>query len=360
MPFLVPLAISLVLALVAPATPAQAASPAVDAGTLVVLLKSSHEAALVDASSLETVATLPTGRGPHEAAISPDGRLAVVADYGDQTPGHTLTVLDLERARVTRTIDLGELSRPHGLAFLPDGKRLLVTSEVAGRLAIVELSSGRVLAGVPTEGQVSHMVALDADGARAYVANIGSGSVSVIDTSDATLVRVVPTGAGCEGIAVRPGGREVWTANRAADTLSVLDTETLEVVAELPCAGFPIRVAFTPDGRRALVTSAQADALTVFDATTREPLERLVLQADLADDAGSRLFGEAFAGSAAPVGVLVTPDGRRAFVACTNADRVFVLDLERLVFTGAIALGPQPDGMGFSPRRTTPPGSAER
>lgn len=74
-------------------------SPApVAAGTLVVANKAEATVSLVDVASGEVVATLPTGAGPHEVAVSPDGRTALVADYGGREPGRTLTVIDLTPA----------------------------------------------------------------------------------------------------------------------------------------------------------------------------------------------------------------------------------------------------------------------
>ncbi len=52
------------------------------ADVLVVLNKSDHQAALVNPATYEVLAKLPTGKGPHEVAASPDGRYAYVSNYG--------------------------------------------------------------------------------------------------------------------------------------------------------------------------------------------------------------------------------------------------------------------------------------
>ena len=78
------------------------------------------------------LATLPTGQGPHEVAISRDGSVAVVTDYGAQGPGgNTLTVIDVPGQRVARTIELGQYRRPHGIVFLPGDSLVAVTSEAS-------------------------------------------------------------------------------------------------------------------------------------------------------------------------------------------------------------------------------------
>jgi len=102
--------ILLVLALLAtPVAPALA-------GTLLVANKTDNTVDLVDSDTGESVATLPTGHGPHEVAVSRDGGTAVISNYGDRSePGSSLTVLDLERREVVRTIELDDHTRPHGL-----------------------------------------------------------------------------------------------------------------------------------------------------------------------------------------------------------------------------------------------------
>lgn len=340
----------LALSLLIPASAADATPAARTAGDLLVVLnKSDHTASLLALPGGEVVATLPTGKGPHEVAVSPDGRTAVVADYGVRgAPGTTLTVIDLARREVSRTVDLGPAAMPHGILFLPDGKRVAVTAEARSALLLVDVSAGRVLAERPTDQRISHMVALSPDGGTAWTANIGSGSVTRIDIAGGGEPRSVATGEGAEGIALRPGGKELWVTNRGADTVSVLDPGSLEILAAIPSPSFPIRIAFTPDGRRALVSCARSGELAVLDADSRREIARISMQLRAGDESEERLFGDRFGDSPVPVGVLVSPDGRRAFVANTNADVVSVIDLETLKLVGRLRAGREPDGMAYA------------
>jgi YVTN family beta-propeller protein len=172
------------------------------------------------------------------------------------------------------------------------------------------------------------------------VANLGSGSLTVIDLEAGRVVKQVVTGDGAEGVAVTPDGREIWVSNRAANTVSVVDAKSLDVVATLPSPGYPIRAVLTPDGRHALVSNARSAELAVFDVKARKELKRLKL---LEDDKGmvSQLFG---AGSF-PVGIAVSADGRRAFVAITGGDRIAVVDTKTWTVTGYWEAGDEPDGM---------------
>ena len=127
-----------------------------------------------------TLATLPTGAGPHEVVLSSDGRFAVVSDYSGQ-PGRTLTILDVPALRVARTIDLGQYNRPHGMVVLPGDSLVLVTSEASGNVVFVNVVQGTVGRAIATGGRGSHMVGVTADAARAYTGNMQSNTVSEID-----------------------------------------------------------------------------------------------------------------------------------------------------------------------------------
>jgi DNA-binding beta-propeller fold protein YncE len=91
-------------------------------------------------------------------------------------------VIDMKTGTVTRTISLGQYTRPHGVMFFPrDEKRVVVTSEATRNLVIVNLERGEVEGAIPTDAQGSHMVAITHDGKRAFTSNVGSGSVSELD-----------------------------------------------------------------------------------------------------------------------------------------------------------------------------------
>jgi YVTN family beta-propeller protein len=322
-------------------------------GTLIVLNKAEATASLVDLDSGRVAATVPTGEGPHEVAVSPDGTVAVVTNYGGSKPGSTLTVIDVRAARVARTIDLGEHRRPHGIAWLPGGRRVAVTAEDSRALLIVDADSGSIEAAVATDQEGSHMVAVAPGGARAFVANIGSGSVTVIDLKRRARVATIRTGAGAEGITLTPGGKEIWVTNREADTVSVIDAGSLEVLATLESKSFPIRAQATPDGRHVLVSNARSGEVAVFDVASRKEARRVPMDIETAGSEG-RLFGDRFGKSPVPIGILVRPDGRRAYVANANADRVVVVDLGTWKPIDRIRAGREPDGLGYSPLSVRP------
>lgn len=336
-------------------TLAQPPAPSAGAGDLIVVLeKDSARARLIDVNTGATVGTMPTGPFPHEVTASPDGRLAVVADYGTgPQAGRTLTVLDLPGRRVARTIDLGEYRRPHGIEWLPGpGSRVAVTVEQNQALLIVDVAAGRVERAVRTGQEGTHMVALGRDG-RAYTANMGSGSVSLLNLDDGAMVRTGAAGRSPEAIAVRPaarpdGRREVWTADRQLNRVTVLDATTLDSLAAFPSGRWPNRLQFTPDGRLALVSNAADGTVTVYDAAAR----RLTATIPMGDGpSGSPSAMNPTGRSAMPLGILMAPDGRRAWVALNAAGVLAEVALPEGRVVRRLAAGAGPDGMAYAAAR---------
>lgn len=318
-------------------------------GTLVVLNKAEATASLIDIDSGKVVATVPTGKGPHEVDVSPDGALAVATNYGTGSEeGSSLTVIEIPSARSVKTIDLGEFRRPHGIDWLEDGRTVVVTAEGNKALLTVDVTAGTVTGSVPTGQEVSHMVVVTPDGRRAFVANIGSGSITAIDLETKKHVKDIPTGAGAEGIAITPDGSEVWVTNRAEDTVTVIDASSLEIVKHMGSKSFPIRAKITPDGRHALVSNARSGDVSVFSTQSKEEVRRVDMALS-AEDLEGRLFGGQFGDSSVPIGILVRPDGKVAYVANANADLVSIIDLESWKTAGVLGAGREPDGLGYSP-----------
>jgi len=318
------------------------------AGTLVVANKSEATVSLVDTETSEIRATLPTGNAPHEVDVSPNGRFALVGNYGTRDePGSSLTLIDVEGAEVVKTIELGDYSRPHGIVWL-DNESALVTVEENQALIRVEIESGEVVQEIGTDADVSHMVAVARDHGLAFVANIGSGSVTIIDLALGKALTNIPTGEGAEGITVTPNGRHVWVTNRAEDTITVINASNRRPIAQIEAGSFPIRAEAGADGSFVLVTNAKGNDLSVFDAKEMKEVGRVSFTAVSKGDEG-RLFSDRFGDSSVPIGIEIVDRERRAYVAHANADGISIVDLEQWKVVGTLSAGKEPDGMGYSP-----------
>lgn len=296
-------------------------------GTLVVVNKSASTVTLIDLASQRIVATLPTGQGPHEIAITRDGRAAVVTDYAR---GNSLTVIDVAARSVARTVDLSSHPSPHGIAFLPGDSVVAVTSEASNSVVLVRVRDGQIIRAISTDQGGSHMLAVPGSGQWIYTGNIRDNTVSELDVSKGALTRTFPVPTQPEAITVTADGSEVWVGSNDQGSVSAVSTKTGEVRTMLRGFGWPYRILITPDNRLVLVPDLRKHQLRFAERATGRELAVL----DFPD--------------AGPQGVTLSPDGRTVYLSLSQEDRLAVIDLERREVTGYIAAGPRPDGIAYS------------
>lgn len=306
------------------------AMPGTPPGVLLVANQQSADATIIDLATGEAT-HVPVGTGPHETAISPDGRWGVVTIYGTQVPGNTLAIIDMRERRVGRTIDLETYRRPHDVAFLPGSSdRVVVTSEATRRLIEVDINTGTITGQVETGAAGSHMLALAGDGRTLFSANMGANSLSQLDLRDRAFVRHLAVGPRPEGVAITPDGREVWVGSNEAGTITVVETTSGATVATIPSLGVPYRITMSPDGSRVAVPDPEGGRVHVIDVATR------------------RVLGEIAVGGS-PRGVDIAPDNRTAFVTLGPENALVVVDLETRAVRGRYAVGRAPDGVAWGP-----------
>ena len=304
-----------------------AASPGGAEPLLLVGNKGEDSLSIVDLVTGRELRRLETGPNPHEIAISPDGTQAAVVAYG----GTSIDIFDISRRERVRTIELSPNSRPHGIAWLRDG-RIVATAEGSDTLVVVA-ADGRQVRAIPTGQEGTHMVAVSNDGRRAYTANMGSGTASVIDLVQGRKLRDLPAGTEPEGIALNPDGSQLWVADRRGDAVRVFDTSTFALRATLQTGKTPIRVAISPDGRTAVTSNLGDGTLSLFDTGTLRPLRTI------------RVGGQA---EFQQVTILFAPGGERLYVAETGIDRVAEMDLATGEVLGRLPAGRNGDGLGIA------------
>jgi YVTN family beta-propeller protein len=305
------------------------ATPAA-AETLIVGNKGENTVSFIDLATGQERARVKTGENPHEVAVSPDGARAAVVHYG----AAAIDIFDVASGRLVATHDLNPNTRPHGLVWLADG-RLVVTTEGADTLTVLDAATGRLLMSVPTGNDGSHMVAVHPRLPRAFVANLGAGNASVINIAEGKKLTDLAAGRGTEGIALTPDGGEVWISSREANQLHVYDAVNGKLLATIATGNFPLRVAISPDGRHAVTSNLGDGALGVYDVATRT-LARTIPVSGSAD---SR-----------QVTILFRPDGRRLYVAETASARVAELEWPSGRLLRRFVVGKDGDGLGWSPK----------
>jgi YVTN family beta-propeller protein len=327
--------------------PALVQAQTMPAAALLALSKHDHTLAIIDPASLRVVAAIPVGDDPHEVIASADGRTAYVSNYGFGA-FQTLAVIDLVAQKQLPFIDLGALRGPHGLTFV-DGK-VWFTAEAAKAIGRYDPVAGKIDWIMGTGQNRTHMLYVFPGAQRILTTNVNSATVTILDHTQGPAgapaapppgrppmpgppggdwnETVIPVGHGSEGFDVSPDGKEAWVANAGDGTISVIDLAEKKVVAtidaDVPGAN---RLKFTPDGRQVLVT---AGTLVVLDVATRTVVKRLP------DVRGTG-------------GILMQPDGARAYVACSPVGYVAVIDLKTLDMVGHVEVA-GPDGLAWAAR----------
>jgi DNA-binding beta-propeller fold protein YncE len=319
-------------------------------GSLLALSKRDHALAIVDPATLHVIARAPVGSDPHEVVASSDGRTAYVSIYGGGRY-HALSVIDLVAQKSLPDIDTGALNGPHGLAFV--GGKVWFTAEGAKAIASFDPATAKIDWIMGTGQNRTHMIYVTADEKQIYTTNVSSGTVSILEKVALPPMRpppgmqsppgagqprmdwnetVIPVGKGDEGFDVLPGGRELWTADAQDGTLSIIDIAARKVTATLEAKVFSAnRLKFTPDGRFVLISCLGKGDLVIYDAASRKEFKRVQIGHGAA-------------------GILMDPDGDRAFIACTPDNYVAVLDLRSFEVAGHIDVGGEPDGLAWAVR----------
>jgi YVTN family beta-propeller protein len=301
------------------------------AASLLVLNKEDSTLSILDPASGSQLAAVPTGTGPHEVEVTADGRTAVVSNYGAQTAGNSLTVIDLASRKETRRVDLGEMRRPHGLAVA--GQKVLFTAEDARQVGRLDPAGGEVDWRFPTNQERTHMVAASRDGRTVFTTNMGSNSVSIIELAAAGVEKqtLVTVGKAPEGMDLSPDGAQLWTANAEDGSVSIVDVAQRKLVRTFDIGTRRSnRLKFTPDGTLALVSDVAAGELVVIDVRSQAVRQRIAV-------------------GRGATGILVVPDGSRAYVATSGDNKLAVVDLKTLKVSGSVVTGRGPDGMAWVP-----------
>jgi YVTN family beta-propeller protein len=306
------------------------------AGFLLVANKGDQTLSIVDAVAGRQLATVPeNGKTGHEVAASPDGKRAFVPIYGDSgvgrpgTDGQLIRVIDLPSRTVVGTIDFGKGVRPHCAVFGPKNGLLYVTTELENSVTIIDPATLKILGSVPTGETQSHMLAITHDGRRGYTANVGPGSVSVLDLEANKLLATIPVATMTQRISVSVDDRWAFTADQTKLRLIVVDTATNTVSTSIPLPGLAYGTAPTPDGHWLVVTLPTINKVGLIDLTTM----KLVHTVDVPK---------------APQAVLVDPSGVMAYASCDASGQIAVIDIKSWKVEKLIAVGAVADGLAWA------------
>jgi DNA-binding beta-propeller fold protein YncE len=303
---------------------------------LLVANQGDRNLSLIDPSAGKQVATVPVeGVTGHEVATSPDGKTAYVPIYGDSgvgrpgTDGTKISVIDLAGRKVIHTIDFGHGVRPHCAIYDRNSGMLYVTTELEKSVSIIDPKTLKIVGSVPTGQEQSHMLVLSRDGSRGYTANVGPGTVSVLDMKARKTLAIIPITKDTQRISISRDDSMVFTADQTKPQLAVIDTATNKVKMWVPLPSVAYGTAATLDGRWLLVTLRTGKQVAVVDLKTMKVTQTI----EVADG---------------PTEILMSPDGKTAFVSCTRSNQIAAIDLGQWKVSRLIDAGKAADGLAWA------------
>ena len=316
---------------------------------------------IVDPSTLKVVARAHVGQDPHEVIASAAERQGRICFHiWRRSLHHILSVIDLiaQSRCPTSTWELSMVRT--GLTFV-SGK-LWFTAEGAKAIGQYDPATAKIDWIMGTGQNRTHMLYVTADQKQIYTTNVASATVSILEKVQMQMgpppgmqggpggpppgaprqggpggqprmdwsQTIIPVGKGDEGFDVSPDSHELWTANAQDGTISVIDISSKKVVATLGAkVNSANRLKFTLDGKHVLISMLGGTDLVIYNASTRTEEKRVKIGHGAA-------------------GILMQPDGTRAFISCGPDNYVAVLDLKTLEITDHIDAGGEPDGLAWA------------
>jgi len=312
--------------------------------SLLVVNQGDATVSVIDPQTGKQVASIEEhtpGVHGHEIAVSADGKTAFLPIYGSVgvgkpgIDGHEMLILDVPSRRIIDHVDFGHGVRPH-MPLLDEASGMLyVTTELDKTVTVIDPKTHRIVGTIPTGAEQSHMLILSHDGKTGYTANVGPGSVSVLDMRERKTLAVIPVAAEVQRIAISNDDKWVFTSDPKQPRMAVIDTSTRKVAKWIDLPGIGYGAKPTTDGKWLLVAIPTAGKVAVVDLATMTVKNTVEVPL-------------------APQEVVIRPDQKVAYVSCNTSGKVAAIDLTTWK-TDLIAAGPLADGMIWVPSRKRQP-----
>lgn len=259
--------------------------------------------------------------------------------YVSSEKDHALTVLDLKTQAVTGTI--ATCKRPRHMQITPDGKQLAVACGESAEADFIDLAARKSIRRVKL-GEDPEIFDISADGKTLYVSNEEDSALGIIDLASGKRTGEIKVGGEPEGVKIAADGKTVFVTSEVANVVHAIDIGSGRVVANIKAGKRPRRFALTPDGAHLWVTNELDASVTVIDTAKRQAIATIKFAIK-----GAR------AADITPVGVAMTRDGKRAFVALGKANHVAFVDVVTRQVTDLVLVGKRAWGLGLDKAERT-------
>jgi PQQ-dependent catabolism-associated beta-propeller protein len=255
--------------------------------------------------------------------------------YVSNEKGNTVSVIDLDKLAVVKTIKVGQ--RPRGIELTKDGKFILVAVGDDDTIQMIDAGTHQVVGTLPS-GPDPELFTQDPSGKLLYIANENDNTVTIIDIEKRARLGEVQVGVEPEGMGISPDGKILVTTSETTNMAHFIDTQTRRIVANVLVDARPRFAEFKRDGSELWVSSEIGGTVSVIDPVKHEVTTKIGF-----DIPGLRK--EAIQA----VGVSITKNGRTGFVALGPANRVAVINGETHVVQKYLLVGQRVWHMAFTP-----------
>ena len=281
------------------------------------------------AAGAEVLATLPVGKNPQQIAFSPDGATAYVA----AGRSNRVTLIDAKNLLVSGSMDAAGI--PVGVGVLPESGDVLVSAFKDGAVARLDRTTGKPTGRVET-GAGSSMLAGPFLGEKFLVAAERDKRVSLIDGATMKLLASFPTAERPFPPAVTSDGKLGFLASFMDGTVTVIDLERKMLQTLFHVGQGPSGLAVLPGDEKLAVALWEENRVAIIDIKTRREVQ------NLQDGIGLQ-----------PLSVVVSPDGRLAFVNNRMSNDISVIRLPELSVVERVKVGEIPSAMAVHPTGET-------
>lgn len=294
------------------------------ASTIFITNERAGTITVLDSTTDKVTATIATPGRPRGMAADGTSLYVAVSHFRDKPHPRPdeIVAIDLASRKIVRRYDGG--TDPEGVAITPDGKRLLLSNEDAGTASLVDVASGRTVAALVV-GTEPEGVAVSHDGRIAYVTGETSNSVSVIDVKAGKVLTNFFVDARPRAAIFTRDDARAYVTSEIRGTISVVDAKRHRVTQRIRLGGtaHPVGMALSPDGKRLYVATGRGNSVAILDTATNRPLKTIAV--------GQRVWG-----------IALTPDGRKLYAANGLSNDVSVIDTkaDRVVATVKAGDGP--------------------
>ncbi len=206
---------------------------------------------VIDTGSLQRVKSIPIKGAVHNTYVTPDGRFVVAGSIA----GKNVTVIDAASEQPAWVLEFDLGVRPIAFETNPDGstRRMFVQLTEFNGFAVVDFTAHRevtriklpeIAAGktpVHEGGNASHGLAVTSDQKLLVVNSRLNSAVYAYSLPDLKLVGTVDVGKAPDWVTLTPDGKKAYVANAGSNSVSVIDLAAMKEVTRIPVGQVPKR-----------------------------------------------------------------------------------------------------------------------